>query len=685
MRLLLFALKNITRNKRRSTTMLGMIALGSMALLLAGGYAAATFRGLRESTIANGLGHLQIGGPGFRDEEPKPLASGLTDVAAIRRIARANPHVRAAAARVEFNGLVSNGEKSVVFLGRGVEPDEEYRAAGFALTMRSGAPLSPTGQPEAVLGVGLAKSLHVGVGDRVTLLAATVDGAINGADVRVTGTYSTGIREMDDRALLVRLDTAQLILNTTKVSKLIVVLDDTSRTEAVKAELQQALTHAGEPTEMATWSDLATFYHQVRGLYSGIFIFLGVIIVGLVILSSGNAMTMAVMERVKEIGTLMALGTSRSLVLVMFITEAFGLGVLGGVTGAALGWIAAHAINAAQIRLPPPPTFSRGVLLIIDVVPVLWMAVPVLMLATLLIASVLPAARAARLRITDALGHASLFFLVAALGAGALAIPAPATAQAIAAQTPSASQAPQPTSQPQRSQPAQPAPLAHAAPSAEAMRILEQADRFRGAWPSLRVRTRIDNYEGDKLSETADFDVAVKGENSLVTFLSPKTKGQSLLMRGDDMWIYLPSVARGVRITPIQRLLGNASNGDLARLRYAIDYAPAIAGEETIDGVPCVMLDLQAMRRAATYQRIRYAVRKSDSMPLQAEFFLASGRHIKTAHFDEPKLFDGHLTITRIVIYDDLKSSSKTVMSFQDFVPQRIDDKIFNPSRTESF
>src|SRR5689334_12834665 len=143
MRLLLFALKNIARNKRRSTTMLGMITLGSMALLLAGGYAAATFRGLREQTIANGLGHLQIGGPGFREEEPKPLASGLNDVNAIRKITRQTPHVRAAAARIEFNGLASNGEKSVVFLGRGVEPNEEYGSAGFSLAMKSGQPLSP--------------------------------------------------------------------------------------------------------------------------------------------------------------------------------------------------------------------------------------------------------------------------------------------------------------------------------------------------------------------------------------------------------------------------------------------------------------------------------------------------------------------------------------------------------------
>jgi putative ABC transport system permease protein len=677
MRLLLFALKNIARNKRRSTTMLGMVALGSMALLLAGGYAAATFRGLREQTIANGLGHLQIGGVGFRDEEPKPLASGLTDVSAVRAIARQNPHVRAAAARVEFNGLASNGEKSVVFLGRGVEPGEEYGAAGFTLSMRSGRPLTGSGSAadaasgarpdatpaagasEAVLGVGLAKSLHVGAGDRVTLLAQTVDGAINGADVQVVGTYTTGIKEMDDRALLVRLDTAQLILNTTKVSKLIVVLDNTDQTLPVKAALQDSLKRAGvEATEMATWSDLATFYHQVRGLYSGIFIFLGMIIVGLVILSSGNAMTMAVMERVKEIGTLLALGTSRSLVLVMFITEAFGLGLLGGVIGATLGYVAAHAITAAHIMLPPPPTFSRGVLLNIDVVPALWIAVPLLMLGTLLVASFLPAARAARLRITDALGHAGVFFLIATLGAGA-ALTATATPAFAQAQAP--------------------------APDSKAMTILKQADEFRGAWGSLRVKTRIDNYEHDKLSESADFDVAIKGENSLVTFLSPRTKGQSLLMRGDDMWIYLPSVSRGVRITPIQRLLGNASNGDLARLRYAIDYAPTLAGEEDVKGVPCVILDLQATRKAATYQRIRYAVRKSDSMPLKADFFLASGRHIKTAFFEEPKVFDGRPTITRILIFDDLKSSSKTVMLFDDFQPQRIDDKIFNPSRSEGF
>lgn len=405
MKLFLFALKNIGRNKRRSATILAMIALGSTALLLAGGYAAATFRTLRESTIANGLGHLQIGGQGFREDEERPLASGLTDVDAVRGLVRQNSHVRAAAARIEFNGLVSNGDKSVVFLGRGVEPAEEYGRAGFSLAMASGRPLAASGAPEVVVGIGLARALKVTVGDRLTILSQTVDGALNGADVAVVGTYTTGIREMDDRALIVRLATAQAILDTTRVSKLVVVLDETDRTLEVQASLAGVLAQGTERVEIATWADLATFYHQVRGLYSGIFMFLGIIIVGLVVLSSANAMTMAVMERVKEIGTLMAMGTGRGLVMVMFVAEGLGLGVLGGMAGAVLAYTLARVLTTAHIVLPPPPTFSNRIPLIIDVVPALWAVVPLLMIGTMLLAALLPAARAARLRITDALGH----------------------------------------------------------------------------------------------------------------------------------------------------------------------------------------------------------------------------------------------------------------------------------------
>jgi outer membrane lipoprotein-sorting protein len=218
----------------------------------------------------------------------------------------------------------------------------------------------------------------------------------------------------------------------------------------------------------------------------------------------------------------------------------------------------------------------------------------------------------------------------------------------------------------------------------EAARRLAEADQFRGDWPSVVVRTRIDNYDGERLSESAEFEVFVKGENSLVRFLSTRTKGQSLLMRGDDMWFYLPSVARPVRITPVQRLIGNTSNGDLARLRYADDYSAAIAGTETIEGTECVILELTATRKAATYQRIRYAVSKADSMPVRAEFFVGSGRQLKTAFFKDPLTFAGRTVLSRIVIVDHVNAKLKTVMTFTNFTPKAIDDKVFNPSRATS-
>ena len=405
MRLTLFAIRNLGRNKRRSAAMLALIACATIALVLAGGYAAANFRGLREQTIRNGVGHLQIGGPGFREHEDKPLSSGLDDIDALRRAVSRDPRVRATAPRIEFTGLASSDDRSVAVLGRAVLPSAEYGDAGFTPRMLEGRPVADGAEHEAIAAAGLARTLDLRVGDRLTILGATVDGAINGLDTVVVGIYTTGVRELDARSMVVRLDTAQALLNTTRVSKLVVVLRDTRETAAAQAALTSELRAAGRDVEILTWSDLAPFYHQVRGLFSGIFGFLGIIITALVILSSGNAMTMAVMERVREIGTLMALGTSRARVMGMFVVEGLTLGVIGGGLGLAAGWAAAIGLSRAGIIMPPPPTFTTGFPLEIDVVPALYVMVLVLMVVTLGVAAVLPAARAARLRITDALGH----------------------------------------------------------------------------------------------------------------------------------------------------------------------------------------------------------------------------------------------------------------------------------------
>ena len=143
----------------------------------------------------------------------------------------------------------------------------------------------------------------------------------------------------------------------------------------------------------------------MRGLFSGIFAFLGVIITALVVLSAGNAMTMTVMERVREIGTLMAVGTTRFRIMSMFVVEGLGLGAIGG--GLGLG-ARLRARGGSDPRGHPDASAADvhdRLPAAISVVPALYAAVLVVMIVTLGIAAVLPAARAARLRITDALGH----------------------------------------------------------------------------------------------------------------------------------------------------------------------------------------------------------------------------------------------------------------------------------------
>lgn len=404
MRLILFALRNLARNRRRSAAVLSLIALGSAALLIAGGYAAANFSGLRERTIRNGVGHLQVGGRTVGDRDV-PLSNGIEDVESLRRLVRSDPAVRAAAARVDFTGLASTDDRSVAVIGRGVEPDEEYGRAEFSPTMVEGRRVAGGERHESMVAARLAQSLGLKPGDPLTLMAATVDGAINGIDTTVVGIYTTGVRELDERALVVRVDTAQALLATTRVSKLVVVLNRTEDTLAARAALLQRLEAGGHTLTIQTWSELAPFYHQVRALFSGIFGFLGVIITVLVVLSAGNATTMTVMERVREIGTLMAVGTSRLRIMAMFVVEGLTLGAVGGLLGLGLGYVLALALSAAGIQMPPPPTFTRGFPLQIDVVPALYASVFVVMVLTLGIAALLPAARAARLRITDALGH----------------------------------------------------------------------------------------------------------------------------------------------------------------------------------------------------------------------------------------------------------------------------------------
>jgi len=198
------------------------------------------------------------------------------------------------------------------------------------------------------------------------------------------------------------LATAQRLLGTSAVSSLVVMLDDTEQTEPLREAIARSV---GPRFAVTGWQERASFYGQVRELYAGIFSFLGGVVLVLVCLSSSNTLLMAVMERTREIGALLAMGTSAGQVVRMIVLEASWLGLFGGLLGSAAGFVAAAAIHALHIELPAPPGAVERMQLRLEILAWDPAWVTGLMVVMLAVSAAVPAWRVLRLRIAEALAH----------------------------------------------------------------------------------------------------------------------------------------------------------------------------------------------------------------------------------------------------------------------------------------
>ena len=220
----------------------------------------------------------------------------------------------------------------------------------------------------------------------------------------------------------------------------------------------------------------------------------------------------------------------------------------------------------------------------------------------------------------------------------------------------------------------------------DAQALLKQSDLRRNGWSSYVGRVKITNYESGKADEEHLYQVSQKGaDKTHVEFLSPREKGTFLLMLGDDMWVYLPDTRRPVRITPLERLTGDASNGDVARTNYAYDYDAVYVRREKCGDTECHVLELTAKRKSSTYHKIAYWLRVADARPVKAEFYLTSGKHIKSATFDEYGPVAGTTRLVRMTLYDQLRKQSHSVLRFSDFQPREVPDKLFHQGRLDRF
>jgi putative ABC transport system permease protein len=408
------ALRNILRNKRRTAITFLAIISGLIGIIVFGGYVENTYMGLREQMINTQLGHIQLYKKGYTEKGvTDPSKYLINDPDSVQRAITAFPYVkymRMVSDRLTFSGLVSTGEQTLSFKGIGVDPAKEQEMSYFE-SITDGLQISPEvveeeGEDVGVVGSGLMKALGAKVGDYVTILTNTVDGVINAADFKVVGVAQTGTKEYDAVFVKFPIQFARKLLNTESAERIVVLLDKTEDVPAVANLLNNLFEEQGLDIEIKRWDELAEFYHKVVNIYDGIFDVIKVIIGIIVFFSIANTMSMTVFERVKEIGTLRAIGTTRWGITKLFLVEGFLVGLLGSALGIIAGIVTAYGINfSGGIEMAPPPGMTVGIIAEIMIVPDVILYALLLTIIVSVFSSVYPAVKASRLKIVDALQY----------------------------------------------------------------------------------------------------------------------------------------------------------------------------------------------------------------------------------------------------------------------------------------
>ncbi|MDD2943749.1 MAG: FtsX-like permease family protein [bacterium] len=395
------AILNLRRNSRRTLVATLSVAGGVVAFLLAGGFIAWIFHDMREATIHSQLGHIQIVRPGYLEKGiADPYSYLLPSASPEQRMIEENPNVITLTSRLAFNGLLSLGEATIPFIGEGIDPEREHPIS-TRITIIDGNDLKSSGELRVLVGEGLAKNLGAKVGDTVVILVNSANGSPNAVEVKVSGTFATITKEYDDNALRLPLQVARKLMRVDGATTWIALLDATENTEKVTQALQSKLPE--NSYTLVRWHELAEFYNKTVTLFSKQVDVVKLIIALIIILTISNTQTMSVLERTTEIGTSLALGLRRSEILRMFILEGLIIGIAGGGLGVLFGYTLSQLISAVGIPMPPPPGMTRG---FTGQILMNWnLAADGLFLAisTTLLASLMPAWKASRMKIVDAL------------------------------------------------------------------------------------------------------------------------------------------------------------------------------------------------------------------------------------------------------------------------------------------
>jgi putative ABC transport system permease protein len=407
MYLLKMAARNIRKNFRRSLFTILALGLGFASICIFSGYIHNVYEGLSEQAVhGEGLGHLTLVKKGYFENgaiDARKYLLTNDELGRIGAILSADSGVQLWTPRLALDGLISNGRSSLIFMGEGIVPEQEEVLRAQYRPDRGGM-LDATKPNAIVVSSDLARLLGLTTGANTVVFTTTFDGQANALDADVGSIYNTGVAATNDKTLLIPLALTRRLLDTDGADRLRILLRNIEDTDQARSRLLSKLGGIGIPIEIRTWKQLSTFYVQVKDLFDMIFMFIFSIVAVIVVMSVTNTMSMTVIERTREIGTLRALGMKRRQTVVLFSLEAMLLAAAGCAAGCAVTIAVCGVVSVLGITYVPPNT-SDHVPLLVDFV-FGWVAVvfiSLLVLATS--AAYIPSAGASRTRIVDALGH----------------------------------------------------------------------------------------------------------------------------------------------------------------------------------------------------------------------------------------------------------------------------------------
>jgi putative ABC transport system permease protein len=464
---LIIAARNITRNHRRSLMTISAIAVGTMSMMLFGEFVSQIFVTLETQNVVRS-GHIALFRSGYYQYGAgNPAAYGIHDYQSVAHLIGEDPvlkpMINVVTPTINLFGIAGNfdAEASKTFVGLGVRPadyNRMHRWDEHNLKLASSAadePLNEINETHGFIGTGLARILGLCEplkmgdcprqkgGDQVTtimqsgelnrdfsslaedkqtdseaeketaprldLLAATANGAPNVVNFYVDKAIKQGVKEYDDAFVIMNFKLAQQLLYGRGEKKAVSIVLQLHRTKDIpdaRARLEMLIKEKGLDLETRELTELQPFYKQAVGMFLAIFSFISIVMAVIVLFTVVNTMSMSVMERTHEIGTLRAMGVKKKGIALQFVLEGILLGLIGATVGIIIGSVAGEFINHAGLTWNPPGQAyltpflvrTRGVAHLVFGI---WIGLG--LMST--IAAWIPAHRAAQMKIVDALGH----------------------------------------------------------------------------------------------------------------------------------------------------------------------------------------------------------------------------------------------------------------------------------------